>query len=402
MSKKNIVYLGCSGFPHGLAEIQKIILISKGQIKTGNTVTVICKRGMHNKEDRPDMQPCGNFEGIEYIYPGGSPFRHPNFFKRNYLKVKGVVNEFLLLKKLKREGKIDDAILSTHSYYAVLWYCFLGKTIGFKTVLNYVEYYSGVKKKWFQFDKWLNDQLYDMYAPRLVDSVFLISEFLIGHLKKISPKKKYLKIPNLTDVSRFNGIETVKGPDYFLFCGDAGYFEIIKFIIDAFEKLKTDSAFLYLVINGKDPDKEVVKQYIGQSSSKDRIKFLSRLTDRELSTYYKNSMALLIPLRPTFQDKARFPHKIGEYLASGSPVISTNYGEVKYYFKDMENMLIADSYDVDQYAGKMQFALDNKEAVAQIARKGQNIAFDQFEYTLNGERISNFLNELNLNGKAHP
>lgn len=397
--KKNIVYLGCSGFPYGLAEIQKIILISKGLVKTGNTVTVICKRGMHNVEDRPDMPPTGNFEGIDYIYPGGTPFRHPKFVMRNYLKVKGVINEYKLLRKLKKENRIDDAILSTHSYYAVLWYYILSKIIGFKTVLNYVEYYSGVKKKWYKFDKWLNDKLYDRFAPKMVDSVFLISEFLIQHLKKISPKKKYLKIPNLTDVSRFNGIELKKGDDYFLFCGDAGYFEIIKFIIDAFDELNTNNAWLYLVINGKDHDKDHVKEYMAQSKSKARIKFLTKLTDRELSTYYMNSIGLLIPLRPTFQDKARFPHKIGEYLASGSPVISTNYGEVSYYFKDMENMLIAESYDKDQFAAKMQYVLDNPVDLKRIAKSGQEIAFTQFEYTLNGERISDFLNELNLNGK---
>jgi len=393
-TKKNIVYLGCSGFPVGLAEIQKIILISKAVIMTGNDVLVICKRGMHNKAIRPDMQTEGVFEGIHYIYTAGTAYKDPSFFKRNYEKVKGVYNEILLLRRLAKEKKIDYAILSTHSFYAVLYYTILSKIFGFKTVLNYVEFYSGVKKKWTAFDKWLNDELFDRYAPKMVNSVFLISEFLISHLKKISPDKKYLKIPNLTDISRFDGIEKTNGEKYFLFCGDAGYFEIIKFIIDSFDKLSNDSAFLYLVINGHETDKDVVKDYINNSRSKDRIKFFSRLTDRELSTYYINSTALLIPLRPTFQDSARFPHKIGEYLASGSPVISTNYGEVKFYFKDMVNMLIAEKYEVDQFSEKMQYVLDHPVEVKNIGKTGQLIAFNQFDYKVNGERIMKALVEL--------
>ena len=71
----------------------------------------------------------------------------------------------------------------------------------------------------------------------------------------------------------------------------------------------------------------------------------SNLTNRALNDLYKNAIALLIPLRPTLQDEARFPHKIGEYLASGNPVISTNYGEVKHYFQDGHDMLIASRYD---------------------------------------------------------
>jgi glycosyltransferase involved in cell wall biosynthesis len=392
-SKKNIVYLGCSGFPYGLAEIQKILLISKCLVSKGNTVTVICKRGIHdtgNKAKLPELKVNGNHAGVEYVYTAGTPFRHPNFFVRNYLKIKGVINEIRLLRKMKKDNKVDYAILSTHSYYAVLYYFILSKLFGFKTVLNYVEYYSGVKKKWYQFDKWLNDKLYDQFAPRLTDSVFLISEFLISHLNKIAPGKRYLKIPNLTDVERFNGIETQKGLDYFLFCGDAGYIEIIKFIINSFEKVESTTAFLYLVIGGKEEDIQDVKNYIDNSICKDRIKFMSRLTDKELSTYYKNAAALLIPLRPTFQDKARFPHKIGEYLASGSPVVSTNYGEVKYYFKDMENMLIAESYDVNLFACKMQFAINNPEEVQKIAVAGKKIATLNFDYRTMAVLISDF------------
>ncbi len=103
-------------------------------------------------------------------------------------------------------------------------------------------------------------------------------------------------------------------------------------------------------------------------------------------------MALLIPLRPTFQDKARFPHKIGEYVASGNVVISTNYGEVKYYFKDMENMLIADSYDVNLFAEKMQFVIDNPNVVKQIGIKGKIKALPLFDYRSQATVINNFLN----------
>ncbi|MEP7165230.1 MAG: glycosyltransferase [Ferruginibacter sp.] len=398
--KKNIVYLGCSGFPHGLAEIQKIILISKAVILKGSSVTVICKRGMHDKNSRPDMKAKGNFEGIEYIYTPGTPFREPAFLKRNYLKAKGVVNEIKLLRRLSKNNQLDAAILSTHSYYAVLYYFILSKIFGFKTLLNYVEFYSGLKKNWRNADKWLNDELFDRFAPKLTDGSLIISEFLIAHLKKISPQKKYLKLPNLTDVRRYDGIECKEGDEYFLFCGAAGYFEIIKFIVDSFEKLKNTTAFLYLVINGHEFDKEVVKKYIAGSSCRDRIRYLTRLTDDELSSYYLNAIALLIPLRPTLQDTARFPHKIGEYLASGSPVISTNYAEVKYYFRDKENMLIAESYDIGLFTEKMQSVLDEPAEAEKIGNNGKQIAFSQFDYRENGEKILKFIDELSAGKKT--
>jgi glycosyltransferase involved in cell wall biosynthesis len=100
----------------------------------------------------------------------------------------------------------------------------------------------------------------------------------------------------------------------------------------------------------------------------------------------------LIPLRPTYQDVARFPHKIGEYLASGNPVISTNYGEVKFYFKDMDNMLIADSYDVNEFAEKMRFVINNMSEVKKIGLNGRDLAWNKFNYKMQGGVIDNFLN----------
>ncbi|CAN5805382.1 hypothetical protein BH11BAC4_BH11BAC4_04430 [soil metagenome] len=401
IDKKNIIYLGCSGFPYGLAEIQKMTLISRSLVKTGNAVTIICQRGMHQESRHPDLKASGNYEGIDYVYTPGTPFRSDRFFSRNFLKVKGVIKEISLLKKMKKEHKLDFAILSTHSYYAILYYYILSKLLGFKTILNYVEYYSGVKKQWFEIDKWFNDILYDRYAPRLVNAVFPISEFLVNDLKKMAPQKKYLKVPVLTDFERYNDVEDQQGENYFLFCGAANYIEIVKFIIDSYEKLGTSSAFLYLVINGSADNIQKIRDYISNTNQKDRIKLFSRLSDKQLNTYYKNALALLIPLRPTLQDSARFPHKIGEYLASGSPVVSTNYGEVKHYFTDMENMLIADRYDIKMFAAKMQFVLENAIEVKRIGVNGKNMALQNFEYKLYGERIVNFLNELSPNGKYH-
>ena len=45
MTNKNyFVYLGCSGFPYGLAEIKKMTLISKSLVLNNQSVTVVCER----------------------------------------------------------------------------------------------------------------------------------------------------------------------------------------------------------------------------------------------------------------------------------------------------------------------------------------------------------------------
>ena len=395
--KKHFIYLGNLGFPYGLAEIQRTILISKCLILGGNHVTVVCKKGILNEKDHPDLKPTGYVQDIEYVYTSGTPFYPQGLIKRNLIKLKGIINEFSLLRKRRKEGRLDFAILSTHDFDAVLYYFILSKLFGFKIILNYVEFYSGLKKKKSQLKSWLNDKLFDKYGPSLSDGVFPISEFIINHIKEVSPGKPHIKVSVLTDFDRYNDIELLQEEKYFLFCGDAGYKETIIFIIDSFASLRKETGkdfYLYLVINGNPVNVADVKNYISNNPEKDRIKVFSKLPQKQLFTYYKNAIALLIPLRPTFQDIARFPHKTGEYLASGNPVISTNYGEVKHYFKDGENMLLADEYDISKFSAKMQFVIDNPDAAKEIGLEGKKIASLIFDYKTQATAIDDFFNEL--------
>ena len=186
-ARKRIVYLGFSSFLYGRAESQKIILISKSLIFSDNNVTVVCRNGTHNKLQHPAIKPKDKFDGIQYLYASGSCYRSNNFFKRRLYEIKGKINEFLTLWGMKRNRRLDYAILSTRRFSSILYYVILSKIFGFKTILNYVEYYSAFKKKKFQFRKRLNDQLFDYYAPRAVSAVFPISEFLIQHILAIAP-----------------------------------------------------------------------------------------------------------------------------------------------------------------------------------------------------------------------
>ena len=391
--KKYFLYLGCSGFPYGLAEVKKMTLVSKSLVLAGHSVTIISEKGVHDRARYVDLKASGNHDGIDYIYTSGSPFREKGFIKRNLLKVRGLINEIKLLRRRKKRKELDYAIISTHSFGAIVYYYILSKIFRFKTILNHVEYYSGVKMDWNNKSKWINDNLFDRYAPVMLDMSFPISEFLISHLKKMTPGKKYLKIPILAEFEKYNGTEVLQEEKYFLFSGAADYTEVIEFIIDSFILLDHPSVQLYLAIKGGEHHLIKVREYINQSAGKDKIKIFSQLNEKQLYNYYRNAIALLIPLRPTVQDEARFPHKIGEYLASGNPVISTNYGEVKFYFKDQETMLIAPAYDIDLFSAKMKYILDNPAEAIKIGDNGRNVALRYFDHKIYGEKIIAFLTE---------
>lgn len=314
--------------------------------------------------------------------------RPHNFFKRNFIKLFSSLFEFITIWKLNKEKKIDWINIYTQYFGLCLFYFILSKIFKFKTILHYVEIRSEFKNRNL-FLK-LNDFLYDNYSMFLFDCYLPISHFLDEYLKEKNPNVKTLIMPPICD---FDYFKKLKRPEkfnisYFLYCGSTAYSDVIMFIVESFEKLKYDESIkLYLVLNGKISNE--IKELIERNQ--DRIQLFSNLEYEKLIGLYKNALALLIPLRNIPQDEARFPQKICEYIASGKIIISTNFGEVKYYFEDMNNALIADAYDKTAYAKKMEWVLQNISHLNFLENKTYETGKKHFDITAYKEPIKELL-----------
>lgn len=315
-------------------------------------------------------------------------YRPENFLKRNFIKLFLPIFEFLTIWKLNKEKKIDWINIYTQYFGLCLFYFLLSKIFRFKTILHYVEIRSEFKNRNL-FLK-LNDFLYDNYSMFLFDRYLPISHFLDEYLKGKNINSKTLIIPPICDFDHFNKLNCLHNFDdhYFLYCGSSAYDDVIIFIIEAFEKLKTDDSIkLYLVLSGQISIR--IKELIEQNSG--RIKLFSKLEYDKLICLYKNALTLLIPLRNSKQDEARFPHKICEYLASKKIIISTNFGEVKWYFKDMDNALIGNDYDVEAYSMKMEWVISNMPNLKIIEEKAYKTGKKYFDINAYKKPIKDFL-----------
>lgn len=389
---KQIYYFGTYGFPIGYAQIERQKLISKGLKAQGCDVTIISRYGVH--EDKSDAAALekGEYEGIPFLYASGTPYRPGSFLKRTWFKIKGAFNELRLIQKKKRTDGLDYIVLSTNYFYNVLIYRFFSLITGVPTVLDTVEHWTSFsnskEQKWFiRMDNWL----YDNQSFNYVNKVLCISDFLMDETRKKAPKKPLLKVPAMVDFSKFK-TDKVIAENYLLYCGHAAYWEVLFFILDAYEKIDDSGYFLYLVSHGNAEDMARVKNRIQSSHKKDRIKIFSKLPYDELVALYLNSKALLIPLRNSPQDIARFPHKTGEYTASAKAIVTTNIGELKNYFRDKENALLAPDYEVNGYAESLAYVIENPDKAVEIGKKGFLVGREQFDHLALGKKIYQFLN----------
>lgn len=394
-TSEHIVFLGKAGFPIGLAEVQRMTLMAKAFLYERCKVTVICSKGVWDKNQEINFNKKGNFEGVDYIYTSKSVFRPKGFINRNIQKLKGIYGEFRYLKQLKQQDKLNLAIVSSMSAVHVLRYLIFSRYFNFSIAINFVEMASSMQHR-TGFMTRVNDHIIDKWLIKLFDGALPISDGLLNYYKTVSPSKPSLKLPILCDFEKFEQTRNAEVEPYFLYCGSMSYMQVIDFIIRAYKSISdTEKAKLYMIVSGgskKETDHlqdEINKRFDTQS-----ITLFSNIPYDQLVDLYTNAIALLIPLRQTVQDASRFPHKIGEYLASGNPVITTDVGEIKNYFEDEKTALIANTYSVDAFAEKMKFVLDHPEKAKEIGLNGKVLGLNAFDYKIHGSRLRKFLQEL--------
>lgn len=359
-------------FPLGQAQVQRQLLMAKAIILEGIKVTVLCRYGIHSKSDGIKRE--GFFEGVHYIYCSGTSIRPKNIIKRNFLKIKGLINEYKYYRIYSRNHKLAGALVSTNRFHNILFYFLLGKIFKTTTVVDNVEYWTSNKdiKGWKRLDKYFYDKFYFLFA----DKIICISDFLINKVGD-SKKADILKIPSITDFDKFsiNNFSRLVKRKYFLFCGSKAYFEILDFVISCFEKLNIEDINLVLITQNADN----LKNRLEKSNKRDQVLVMENIPYENLVNLYKGSEALMIPMRNNDQDKARFPHKISEYCAAHRPIITGMVGEINNYF-NRSNAYLCSEYDINEFTSAMQRIISDPEKADEIASNSYQTGLSHFNY----------------------
>lgn len=303
------------------------------------------------------------------------------------LFILSMIKEFIFLinYRNKYHGEVILHIYSGH-FFDILFYRLISKLCKYKIIYQYVEYRINEKGRGLYHS--INSLLVDRYSLKLMDGVIPISHFLKKHTLNINPKVKYLICPPLCNYSLFDEFKISK-ENIILYCGNAGYFEVIKLIVDSYNRSKISKFYqLELIISGT---KKQINQII--SYAKNAI-VKTNLSYEDLIYEYKKSKVLMIPLRNNIKDISRFPNKVCEYAASNSVIISTKFGEISYYFKDRESALLANDYSLEHIVNYMDWVVENESKLEEISNAAYNVGLENFDINSYKEKMKLFLKSL--------
>lgn len=297
-----------------------------------------------------------------------------------------ILREPFVLLKMRRNEKIDYLHLYSGHFFDYVYYFIISRLIGAQIVYEYVELRTAKPQMRSWYHK-INNRLCDLYGAKLWDKCIVISNYLGQLALKVNPTLPIIKITPLCDFKNFsenNG--SMMEQSYIMFCGSAAYFDVIKIIIDSYRASKIrQSKRLVLVLSGNNFLVDKVKTYAPEAIIKRRLPY------SELISLYKNAYALLIPLRNTIEDIARFPNKICEYTAARGLIVTTGFGEVPYYFTDGINAVIADDFDIKSLADKLDKIEEGEYDIESIKKNCYKTGLDNFSIESYENKLIGFL-----------
>lgn len=394
----NIVIVGPLNFPRSGPSTSRVTAYAKGMIENGAQVRVLCVRPAGLGE----VPPQGCTQGIPYIYTAGVTTYQKSRLRQAYMEIKALFAAMVLLVKFHRLQKIDAVLFyAAHIYHEVIFSC-MAKLMGITVIRDICEYP-------FYFDRSHNlklkikGYLYEWLVFPFFDAVIVITRALDEYCKPFLRKKaRSLMVPIMVDPARFENVEPkpIAGR-YIAYCGDPyGTKDGVDILIEAFSKIADKYPDVKLYIIGDTTDRhsqgllKKLQQTIETKFSPDRVILTGRVSAQDVPRYICGAIALVLARPQNVQAQYGFPTKLGEYLATGNPVVVTDVGEIADFIKDGDNGFMAAPGDADAFAHKLDEVLSNLDRAHQVGLKGRQLALTVFNYHQQGSRLIDFIKEL--------
>jgi len=222
--------------------------------------------------------------------------------------------------------------------------------------------------------------------------LFVISKSLKKYFVENGLSEDRIHISNMfVDTNRFEGIKQDKGEKYFAYCGIVSkYKDGVDVLIKAFSLFhKAYPSYKLYVIGrfGSEDDRKELYEMCISLSVKDSVVFTGQVSPKRMPELLSNAHVLMLARPNNLQSQYGFPTKLGEYLATGNPVIVTNVGEIGDYIKNLVNGVVVEPDNVEAFAEGMKWVIEHPVEAKEIGQSGKQLANSEFSYRTQSKNV---------------
>lgn len=396
---KYVVFVITHPFPVGIAPTNRIISMARGLVENQIKVKVICikpTKYFSSLSNLTEINKKGNFNGIEYEYTTLT-LKDSRFLlgKAIHLFI-GWIRSFLYILRENRINNIDVIVVNFQTVYFIFSYYIISKLTGAKYISVINEYPKRLRKSSLP----LHDKIISSLVYKPFDGLIVITNALEEYFRsKIKRNSRIIIISILVETDRFEINKKIdhKNP-YIAYCGSlAGNKDGVPILIKSFALLISNFPNLILYIIGSSSNSEDLynlKELVSTLGIQNSVNFCGVVHRDKMPELLCNATILALARPSSLQTKGGFPTKLGEYLATGNPVVITKVGEIPYYLKDGNNAFLVKPNNVEAFAEKLKFVLNNPELALNVGMEGKELAKNEFNYKVQSLKLIKFLSEL--------
>ncbi len=375
-------------FEEGNGGTSRVKAHAKGISEWGEDVSLIILHAASPKKiDHKKFS--GYWEGLYYEFLNRSNSRPQTILNKLFDSLKSLVysTAFLL-----RKGRSYDAFylyspkpLQVFHVYLILK--FLKVPLVVEMAERYSTFYDQDGKSFLKFFhkylNWIHERLMNFISDHLI----VISSQLYGYYNQFISSKKLSLIPISVDLNRFahvsaNGIK----PFRIGYLGSFGSKDGVPDILKAFQLAHHEIPDLKLRLMGL-ASNEVEKLVDEKSLKSCEIEYTGHVTYDEIPDRLKYCDLLIVNRPNTAYANYGFPTKLGEYLASGKPVIATNVGDMQRYMSSKDDIILVDPEEQEQLSKAIINRYHNYDWYNQLGVKGSKSCSKYFDYRSNSKEL---------------
>lgn len=333
----------------------------------------------------------GEYEGVEFKYSTFNKNRDNRVIKIFYW-LKGVLITWFRVRGYLKKNPDTKILILSIDPIILLIFTYLARKKNIKVFHERTEFPFINKKSIFSKIK-----LKFYYKQiRKLDGLFVITNALKIFFKQHIEEQKIVHIPMTVEPERFK-IEksTSKYGKYIAYCGSM-YTDKdgVPILLNAFDIFADKFRDVNLVLIGDISNKAKISpimKVLNALKHKDRVYFTGLVERNDMPTLLVNASALALARPNNIQAQGGFPTKLGEYLATGNPVVVTSVGEIPHYLKHLENAYISQPDSPDDFARKLILLFTDPPQAQKIGLKGKELATGIFNYKTQSSSIFKFI-----------
>lgn len=393
IKKINLVVMGTFTYPRGMAGTKRI----QNMINSLKEYPDLATRVILQRQSSLDNVISGVHEGTPYETVMGDLFRSKMLTALPILCYRTIA-------ALKRAFRPDHK--NVIYFYGPLFLesvipLIYAEKFGYKVVFDVIEDFSLTNEVSLSSYQYVRSNLASLLSSQIKNlcaGLIVISSYLEEKSLNLTQGKvpiHYLPISvdmNSFPEKQYGATSTVS----LFYAGSFGKKDGLPVLLEAFDRLAGCYENLRLVLTGRG-DSEAMSNFfdrLKKSPYKERIDFKGYLEEKD---YYSLLNGAAIPCMTRIDlgfAHAGFPFKLGEFLATGRPVIASRVSDVDRFLTHGHNAMLVKAGSSNEICKAVEFLINNPESAASIGMRGREVAQSFFDYKKQGKALFTFLANL--------